>query len=152
MHNNNQHGARGFSLVELMITVLIASILAVIVVPSYRDYVMRGKISEAYGALADFRTRMEQFYQDNRSYAGGGLGGCGVAAPSTGSLRYFALTCVVNAAGQYTVTATGLTGSGVDPFTFGIDQLNTKTTLAVPAGWALPAPNVCWVTRKGGQC
>ena len=59
---------RGFSLIELLVAVAIVSILASIAIPGYRDYVRRGKLAEAYTNLASQRVKMEQFYQDTRTY------------------------------------------------------------------------------------
>lgn len=38
---------RGFTLVEIMIVIAIVAILAAIAVPSYQDYVVRARVSEA---------------------------------------------------------------------------------------------------------
>jgi len=60
---------RGFTLIELMIVVAIIAILSTIAYPAYTDYITRGKITEATSALASKRILMEQFFQDNRTYA-----------------------------------------------------------------------------------
>jgi prepilin-type N-terminal cleavage/methylation domain-containing protein len=59
---------RGFTLLELMIVVVVVAVLAGIALPSYSDYMLRGKFSEATGNLADLRVKMEQAYGDNRRY------------------------------------------------------------------------------------
>ena len=52
--------ARGFTLIELMITVAVIAVLSAIALPSYTDYVTRSKLAEAYAHLADLRVKMEQ--------------------------------------------------------------------------------------------
>lgn len=142
---------KGFTLVEVMIVVAILGILATIALPAYRDYVLRGKLTEAFANLSDFRVRMEQFYQDNRRYDGSGLGGCGVAGPAAGNAKYFAYSCAPGAAPAQTFVATATGVGDLAGFVFTIDQANNRSTLAVPAGWR-GAPATCWVRRKDGSC
>ncbi|HSD59512.1 MAG TPA: type IV pilin protein [Burkholderiales bacterium] len=136
---------QGFTLLELMITVTIVAILSAIALPNYNNYVARGQAVVGVAALAEYRVRMEQFYQDNRTYAGAG-GGCGVALP-TG--QHFKFDCA--SGGQtYTATATG-NGGRVVGLTYTIDQSNNRATTDVPTGWTGKG-NACWVTRKSGDC
>lgn len=141
---NRLTGARGFTLIEVMVVVVVLGILASIAIPAYSRYITRGALVEATTALADYRVRMEQFYQDNRTYANGA--NCGVAAPA--GLANFAVTCALAAGGQaYTATATGAgTTAG---FTFTINQSNDRATTALPTHWgSLPADaGTRWVVR-----
>ena len=136
----------GFTLIEVMIVVAIVGILAAIAIPQYTDYILRSQLVEGHTGLQDMRVRMEQFYQDNRTYDGAGLGNCGAAAPA--GQQFFDFRCV--SAGQtYVVTATGARGR-VGGFVFTINELNARQTTGTKAGWeaaAMPAP--CFVTRKG---
>jgi type IV pilus assembly protein PilE len=136
----------GFTLIELMIVVAIVGILAAIAVPQYTDYILRSQLVEAHTGLHDMRVRMEQFYQDNRTYDGAALDNCGAAAPA--GRQYFDFNC--RSLGQtYTVTATGARGR-VAGFVYTINEQNVRQTTATKAGWepaAMPAP--CFVTRKG---
>ncbi|MBK6982919.1 MAG: prepilin-type N-terminal cleavage/methylation domain-containing protein [Betaproteobacteria bacterium] len=139
--------ASGFTLVELLIVVAIVGVLAAIAVPMYIDHITRSQLVEGHTGLSDFRVRMEQFFQDNRTYDGvGGLGNCGAAAP-TGATN-FGYACV--SGGQtYVATANGAAGRVVG-FAFTVNETNLRQTTATAAGWApgvMPAP--CWVTRKG---
>ncbi len=136
---------KGFTLMEVMIVVAIVGILAAIALPSYNQYVIRGKIPEATTNLAAKRVQMEQFFQDNRTYAS--------APPCTddGVSRYFTFSCSV--AGSATAFTLQAAGSGtMAGFTYTINQSGAKATGAVPSGWTLPSPNDCWVTNKGGSC
>jgi type IV pilus assembly protein PilE len=151
-----QRVTRGFTLIELMIAVAIAGILATIAYPSYSDYVIRGKIPEATTALQETRVRMEQYFLDNRSYRTA-AGACGAlpadvaAHATTGPYRYFTLSCASTANDNYTVTATGAMG-GMVGFSYTINQANARTsTITAPPGW-VTALTPCWITRKGGGC
>jgi len=145
---------RGFTIIELMIAVAIIAILAAIALPAYNDYIQRGKITEAFTALSDFRVRMEQFYQDNRRYDGAGLGGCGAAAPNS---QYFTFNCVpvvvapATTPQNYTVTATGIANEGLTNFVYTLNENNVRATTTLGAGWN-GAGTACWVRRKDGAC
>lgn len=61
---------RGFTLIELMITVAIVAILAAVAYPSYTKYVQRGYRSEGIAQLSDAAARAERFYAQNNTYVG----------------------------------------------------------------------------------
>jgi type IV pilus assembly protein PilE len=157
MHNTQaKHATRhqgaalrqgGFTLIELMIAVVIVSILAAIALPSYVDYVKRGKLAEAFGELADYRVKMEQFYQDNRSYATPD-GACGAVLPAG---KYFDVSCETADAGQsYVATATSKSGAGLGAgYAYTIDQANNKQTTAFEGSIT---PEGCWLKKKGESC
>jgi len=142
---------RGFTIIELMITVAIIGILSAIALPAYNDYVLRGKFAEATAQLSGLRVRMEQYFQDNRSYESNvTAGNCGVAMTAT---KYFTYACALGASDQeYTITATGIAAAGTGDFGFTINQSNARTTASVKSGWKLPSPNNCWVQKKAGIC
>ncbi len=127
---------KGFTLIELMIVVVVVGILSAVAYPSYTDYVIRGKLAEGTSALSDGRVKMEQFFQDNRTYIGGTAPADSTNftyAPSNPSLT------------TYTITATGI--GSLSAFSYTIDQNNTKTS-TTPWGNS----TTCWVVKKGGAC
>lgn len=138
--------AKGFTLIELMIAVVVVSILAAIALPAYTNYVKRGKIAEATTNLSGLRTSMEQYYQDNRTYLNGAA--CGVTMPTTPAVQYFTFGCVATQ-NTYTITATG--GPSMTGFIYTINQDNTKQTTGLPADWGA-TPVSCWVSKPGGAC
>lgn len=59
----------GFTLIELMITVVVIAILASIALPSYRQYVLRSHRVEAKTALLNVAAEQEKFYLQRNRYA-----------------------------------------------------------------------------------
>ncbi|HUX92088.1 MAG TPA: type IV pilin protein [Gallionellaceae bacterium] len=143
---------RGFTLVELMVVVLIIGILSSVAIPAYRDYVTRGKLSEAFTELASMRVRLEQYFQDNRTYVNACQPGTIAPLPSAAASKYFTYTCPILTATTFRVDATGNAAQGTGGFTYTVDQANAKQTTSVHSGWTLPSPNDCWITKKGGVC
>ena len=156
---------QGFTLIELMITVVIIAVIAAIAVPNYTDYVTRSKFTEAHGQLSDLRVKMEQYFMDNRRYSTTAAGGtCGIPGgntPTTGGTKYFTYTCASsspNAAGdqQFVVTATGVVAQGLSGIAYTINHANARTTAVTAStpmadkGYA--ANGTCWVVKKPSQC
>lgn len=135
------HQQTGFTLIELMIVVAVIGILAAIAIPNYSDYIKRGKAAEATSNLATLRVKMEQYFQDNRTYIGG------ACSPTSGA-QYFTYTCsVAPTATAYTLKATGIAAQGMANFEFTLNQSNVKTSKFDGTVGA-----TCWLTKKGGKC
>ena len=133
----------GFSLVELMIALVIASVLAAMVYPSYRDHLIRSALPEATGGLSLYAMRMEEYYQDHRTYVDS-KNACGAAPPSAAK---FGFACSPGNQGQsYQLSATGKSGDLVS-FTFTLDHRGNQATTALPSGWGDPVS--CWIQKKG---
>jgi type IV pilus assembly protein PilE len=140
-------GQQGFTLMEVLIVVAILSILSAIAVPAYRDYITRGQLAQAYATLGAQRVRMEQFYQDMRTYTGA----CeaGTVAPKPNDDEFFAYSCDIGGDGQsYTVIADGQ--GGLSGFQFTVDQNNARATTSAPDGWT--TNDTCWIRKKDGSC
>jgi type IV pilus assembly protein PilE len=136
----------GFTLIELMIVIVIVGILSAVAMPAYNDYLMRGRLVEAYGELASIRAKLEQHFLDNRTYVGACAANT-VAPLPTG--KYFTYLCNLGAT-TYTVTASGVAAEGAGGFTFSINEANVRRTTAAPAGYN--TSNTCWITKKGESC
>jgi type IV pilus assembly protein PilE len=144
----------GFTLIELLIAMVVVAILAAVALPAYNNYVTRGKIPDATSNLAAKRVKMEQYFQDNRTYL--------PVAPATnaGDLdtttsKYFDFSAAPAGVGEtrststYTLYAIGK--NSMTGFQFSVDQSNNKSsTVTGVSGWT--GNSTCWVTHPGGQC
>jgi len=141
----------GFTLIELMVTVAIVAILAGIAIPSYTSYITRSKLLEATSNLLGMRTKLELYFQDNRSF----VGACapGTVAPLPAGLKYFDITCPPPnlTATTYVVQAKGKTGTDLEPLILTINEANVRQTVAVPTGWGMPSTQ-CWIAKPSGDC
>jgi type IV pilus assembly protein PilE len=134
--------SKGFTLTELMAVVAIIGILAAIAIPAYNDYTTRAKIAEATSGLSDGRIKIEQFFQDNRTYAGGPV-------PASTNNFDFSLT-YAGAATTTTYTLAAVGKGGMLGFNYTINQSNVKGTDTIPTAWAPTGgvPVACWVIKK----
>ena len=147
--SRRRHRMPGFTLIEVMIVVVIVGILAAIALPSYFQFIERSKIIDGTTKMGDYRTQMEKYFMDNRTYIL--AGNCGATmAPATGN-DDFTLACVP-AAGppeSYVITATGIAARGMAGFVYTVNQSNAKTSVG-PGGKYTNAN--CWALKKNGTC
>jgi type IV pilus assembly protein PilE len=88
----------GFSLIELMITIVIIGILAGIALPGYQNSVRKSHRSAAQAEMLAIANREQQYLLSNRSYTAT-LSSLGYSLPADIAPRY---TCTVS------VTSSGL--------------------------------------------
>lgn len=133
---------RGFTLIEMMITVAIIVILSAIAVPQYTAYITRGRVPDATSALATKQVQIEQYFQDNRTYVG--APGC---ASDSGTSKYFTFACSAATATTFTLVATGK--DSMNGFSYSVNQAGAKSSSG-PTGWT--GSSTCWITKKDGTC
>lgn len=105
-------GARGLTLIELMVAIVIAGILAAIAVPAYLDSVRRARRADAITALQQAMLLQERFRANSPVYAthllvnGTTLTGVGTASDSGAAASY------QTPGGRYVLTLSDATATG----------------------------------------
>jgi len=111
MRRSMKPRSSGFTLVELMIVVLVASILIGVSVPTYQTQVRHSRRTDAKTALLDLAVREEKYLTTNNAYT------------STASPLGYAALPVAIGSGYYTINVCPGTATG-----------STATTVACPSG------------------
>ncbi|WP_460425101.1 type IV pilin protein [Azotobacter armeniacus] len=122
--------AAGFTLIELMITVVIVAILMAVALPSYRQYAVRSNRAAVEAFMFEVANRQERYLLDKRSYAGS-LAALGMSAGPEISPNYTVAVSSSSSAGlTYTITATPIGSQQANDTECGVltlDQLGAKT-------------------------
>ncbi len=157
-------GARGFTLMELIVTITIVAILASIAIPSYTAYIERGKRGAARSALLAAASFLERNFTTNGCYnfttvaACQAQSGTAFALPTTATLApgegraSYVITVDFSGSttGQaFTLTATpcataGTCPAGSDPFTDGKCGALSLTQTGVRGRSGSDDLSVCW--------
>lgn len=153
MNTRSLHPLRGFTLIEVMVTVAIVAVLAGIALPAYTNYVRRGKLNEAPPFLSDYRIKMEQFYQDNRNYGSSNTCAKGPVTPNWATFvsgaKNFDFTCQLAADAQsYTLIATGKGAAAGYVYTIDSSTSNYQHTTQFKSA---TVAKDCWLI-KGDEC
>ncbi len=135
---------RGFTLVELMVTLAVLAILVKLALPNYSNFVAKSRRTEATTQLLQIGVLQEQFFRDFRGYAAGSSatgsaptspnyldGKIAWAAPTN---AYFDYTIALDTAGttndikrmNFVATADGKSGTTVDKYTYAINSVGIR--------------------------
>ncbi len=103
--------ARGFTLVELMVTVAVLGILMSVALPSYLDSVRKGRRADAQSVLLEASQFMERFATENLRFDQS-RAGVAVALPTTlasapkhGATKFYTISLQAVAQNSFTLRA-----------------------------------------------
>ena len=125
---------RGFTLIELMVTVAIVSILATIAIASYSSQIQKSRRTDARSALLDLAGREENLFSTTNAYSATpsdlGYGPVGSNFPITVGSGYYSVTVAIPTPTSYTITATPVGSQAADTTcaTLSVNQLGVQSS------------------------
>jgi type IV pilus assembly protein PilE len=131
--------ARGFTLIEIVITVAIVGILVAIAVPSYQGQLRKGRRAEAQAFITQVAQKEQQYLLDARAYAVGGtaLADLSLTPPTTVSDHYAIRIAAGATTPSFTITATPTSTVQSPDGTLTLTHTGAKTRMvgATDKGW-----------------
>lgn len=135
---------RGFSLIELMITVAIVAILASIAMVSYNWVMIKARRSAAAGCLQEAAQYMERFHTTNMSYLSAAGAAPTLPACSTDVSNFYTVSLAASTATSFSITAVPISGKAqardTECATLTIDQRGVRSA----SGSLSSTPAKCW--------
>lgn len=131
----------GFTLIELMITLVVVAILAAVAIPSYSSYTLRNTRVAAQTYMALLAGKQEQYLLDSRQYASA-VSLLSLDLPSHLSGKYTVTMTAVNSATppSFVVTATPAGSQASDTKCAILTLSNTGAKTATGTGGV----SACW--------
>ena len=131
----NKSRQSGITLIELMVTVVIIGILAMIAYPSYQEHTRKSRRADAKATLMDLAARQELYFNDHKTYTNDVTK---LKASATSREGYYNITIPVATATSYDLVAaaTGVQAGDTKCATFKLTATGTKSST--------PSGNSCW--------
>jgi type IV pilus assembly protein PilE len=137
----------GFTLIELVVTMVIAAILAAIAIPAYSNYVLKAHRTEAKTALLDLASLEERYFSVNNAYTAtpANLGYTAFGAGTTIGSGYYSIAAPVVTGATPGVPATYSLSATAVGYQLKDTQCQSFTLTQAGVQAATPDPsNTCW--------
>ena len=141
---NFQHKKHGWTLIELMIAMLIATIVMLFAHNGYQQYLMRTRRMDAQLALMHLANEMENYFRLNHSYLGVTIGTgkkSDVLNDCTSSLKFYCLSITSLQLDSYTLKAQAISSQRADLEC----QAYTLTSFGHQGTYPLGNEGKCWL-------
>lgn len=96
--------SRGWTMIELAVTLLVLAILAAIAYPAFTNQIIKARRADGYALLYHAAQRQQQYYTANTTYTST-IGNGGLNLSTTSTEGYYTLS-VTSTNTTYTLTAT----------------------------------------------
>lgn len=142
--------SKGFSLIELMVTLVIIGILVGIAYPGYREYITRARRSDGQAALLDLASRMERYYSEENTYQTATIGSGGttdVKATNQSPEGWYAISITAANASSFTIQAVPQNAQATSDTlcqTLTLTSQGVKGITAGPSGTPTGTAAACW--------
>ncbi|HEY2036541.1 MAG TPA: type IV pilin protein, partial [Steroidobacteraceae bacterium] len=140
----------GFTLIELMITVVVASILLAIAIPSYRSQVQKSRRTDAKTAALDLAAREQRYFSLQSAFTTSAqnlaYGNAAATFPMTVGSGYYSVNVTAPAGANpptFTITATAVGSQASDSQCASFTVDNTGKQSSLDSGGA-DSTATCW--------
>jgi type IV pilus assembly protein PilE len=139
INRRNSSSQSGFTLIELVVTMVVAAVLAAIAIPSYLSYTRQSRRTEAKAALLDMASLEERYFSTQNVYS----------STST-DLGYSGAWPVTVGSGYYQIGAPTIVAATVPTAGAPAGTPATYSLTAVPVGDQLKDPCQSFTVTSGG--